>query len=82
VPGLLRALDARYVEPAPGGDLLRTPAVLPTGRNVYGFDPYRVPSAAAVLEGRAAPTSCSRATRPTATACPRAWRSCSGAPTT
>jgi magnesium chelatase subunit H len=52
LPGLARALDARYVEPAPGGDLLRTPAVLPTGRNVYGFDPYRVPSAAAVLEGR------------------------------
>ena len=53
VPGLLRALDARYVAPAPGGDLLRTPAVLPTGRNVYGFDPYRVPSAFALLEGRA-----------------------------
>ncbi|HZF66873.1 MAG TPA: magnesium chelatase subunit H, partial [Gemmatirosa sp.] len=53
VPGVLRALDARYVEPAPGGDLLRTPAVLPTGRNVYGFDPYRVPSAFAQLEGRA-----------------------------
>ena len=53
VPGLLRALDARYVMPAPGGDLLRTPAVLPTGRNVYGFDPYRVPSAYALLEGRA-----------------------------
>lgn len=52
IDGLLRALDARYVPPAPGGDLLRTPAVLPTGRNVYGFDPYRVPSAAAVLEGR------------------------------
>ena len=52
VPGVLRALAGRYVEPAPGGDLLRTPAVLPTGRNVYGFDPYRVPSAAAVLEGR------------------------------
>jgi magnesium chelatase subunit H len=52
LPGLVRALDARYVEPAPGGDLLRTPDVLPTGRNVYGFDPYRVPSAAAVLEGR------------------------------
>jgi magnesium chelatase subunit H len=52
VDGLVRALDARYVTPAPGGDLLRTPAVLPTGRNVYGFDPYRVPSAAAVLEGR------------------------------
>jgi magnesium chelatase subunit H len=53
VEGLLRALDARYVAPAPGGDLLRNPAVLPTGRNVYGFDPYRVPSAAAMLEGRA-----------------------------
>lgn len=53
VPGILRALDARYVAPAPGGDLLRNPAVLPTGRNIYGFDPYRVPSAAAMLEGRA-----------------------------
>jgi magnesium chelatase subunit H len=53
VPGLLRALDGRYVPPAPGGDLLRMPQVLPTGRNVYGFDPYRVPSAAALLEGRA-----------------------------
>ncbi len=53
VPGLLRALDARYVSPAPGGDLLRNPAVLPTGRNIYGFDPYRVPSAVAMLEGQA-----------------------------
>ncbi len=53
VPGILRALDARYLPPAPGGDLLRQPAVLPTGRNVYGFDPYRVPSAMAMLEGRA-----------------------------
>jgi magnesium chelatase subunit H len=53
IPGILRALDARYVPPAPGGDLLRTPAVLPTGRNLYGFDPYRVPSAFALLEGRA-----------------------------
>jgi magnesium chelatase subunit H len=40
------------VPPAPGGDLLRNPAVLPTGRNLYGFDPYRVPSASAMLEGR------------------------------
>ncbi len=52
IDGLLRALDMRYVEPAPGGDLLRNPQVLPTGRNIYGFDPYRVPSAAAMLEGR------------------------------
>ncbi len=53
LPGLLRALDARYVLPAPGGDLLRSPNVLPTGRNIYGFDPYKVPSAFAMLEGRA-----------------------------
>jgi magnesium chelatase subunit H len=53
IDGILRALDMRYVEPAPGGDLLRNPQVLPSGRNIYGFDPYRVPSAAAMLEGRA-----------------------------
>ena len=52
LPGLLRALDARYVPPAPGGDLMRTPAVLPTGRNLYGFDPYKVPSSFALVEGR------------------------------
>ncbi len=52
VPALLRALDGRYIAPAPGGDLLRSPEVLPTGRNVYGFDPFRVPSAFAVREGR------------------------------
>jgi magnesium chelatase subunit H len=49
--GLLRALDGRYVRPAPGGDLLRTPAVLPTGRNLHGFDPFRIPSAFAVRDG-------------------------------
>lgn len=53
VPALLRALDGRFIAPAPGGDLLRNPAVLPTGRNLYGFDPFRVPSAFAVRDGRA-----------------------------
>ncbi|HEX8274770.1 MAG TPA: cobaltochelatase subunit CobN [Longimicrobiaceae bacterium] len=52
IPALLRALDGRWIAPAPGGDLLRTPEVLPTGRNVYGFDPFRVPSAFATREGR------------------------------
>jgi magnesium chelatase subunit H len=51
IPALLRALDARYIRPAPGGDLLRTLAILPTGRNVHGFDPFRIPSAFAVQEG-------------------------------
>jgi magnesium chelatase subunit H len=53
IPGLLRALDGRYVPPAPGGDIVRTPAVVPTGRNLYGFDPYKVPSAYALIDGRA-----------------------------
>jgi magnesium chelatase subunit H len=53
VPALLRALDARYIRPAPGGDILRTSAVLPTGRNIHGFDPFRIPSAMAVRDGKA-----------------------------
>ncbi|MBX9927178.1 MAG: magnesium chelatase subunit H, partial [Hyphomicrobiaceae bacterium] len=52
IPGLLRALDGRFTPPAPGGDLLRTPDVLPTGRNLHGFDPFRIPSAFAVADGR------------------------------
>ncbi len=51
IDGILRALDGRFVAPAPGGDLLRTPQVLPTGRNVHGFDPFRIPSPFAVREG-------------------------------
>ncbi|MBE7220516.1 MAG: cobaltochelatase subunit CobN, partial [Caulobacteraceae bacterium] len=50
-PGVLRALAGRYVRPAAGGDLVRAPEVLPTGRNLHGFDPYRLPSAAASAEG-------------------------------
>ncbi len=52
VSAMLRALDARYIRPAPGGDILRTPAVLPTGRNIHGFDPFRIPSAIAVRDGK------------------------------
>ncbi len=51
VAGLLRALDARFIRPAPGGDILRTPEVLPTGRNIHGFDPFRIPSNFAVKDG-------------------------------
>ena len=51
IPALLRALDGRFIRPAPGGDLLRTPAILPTGRNLHGFDPFRIPSAFAIQDG-------------------------------
>ena len=50
---LLRALDGQFISPAPGGDLIRTPEILPTGRNVHGFDPFRIPSLFAMKDGAA-----------------------------
>ena len=49
--GLVRALSGRYIHPVSGGDLLRAPEILPTGRNIHGFDPFRLPSAFAVKDG-------------------------------
>jgi magnesium chelatase subunit H len=51
IPAIIHALDAGYTRPAPGGDLLRTTDVLPSGRNLHGFDPFRIPSAFAVRDG-------------------------------
>lgn len=48
---IVHALDARFVRPSPSGDLLRSPDILPTGRNIHGFDPFRIPSAFASREG-------------------------------
>lgn len=50
---IVRGLDGRFIRPAPGGDLLRTPDILPTGRNLHGFDPFRIPSAYAQRDGMA-----------------------------
>ncbi|MCI5116222.1 MAG: hypothetical protein D3912_15700 [Candidatus Electrothrix sp. AX1] len=44
-------LEGRYIEPALGGDPLRNPDVLPTGRNSYQFDPRLVPSEEACRRG-------------------------------
>ncbi len=49
---LIHALDGGYLKPAPGGDLLANPEILPTGRNIHGFDPFRIPSRFACEEGR------------------------------
>ncbi len=51
IQAILAALNGRYIRPAPGGDVLRNPDVLPTGRNLHGFDPFRIPSAFAVADG-------------------------------
>jgi cobaltochelatase CobN len=49
-----RGLAARWVDPSYGGDPIRNPDALPTGRNMYGFDPSRVPTRAAYEAGRQA----------------------------
>ncbi len=49
--GVMNALDAKYIPPAPGGDVLHNLEVLPTGRNLHGFDPFRIPSQYAVKDG-------------------------------
>jgi magnesium chelatase subunit H len=50
-PAIVHALDGGYLRPVPGGDLMRNLEVLPTGRNLHGFDPFRIPSAFAVRDG-------------------------------
>lgn len=51
LPALMRALDGRFTPPVPGGDLIRSPDILPTGRNIHAFDPFRMPSEFACREG-------------------------------
>nr|WP_294506968.1 magnesium chelatase subunit H [uncultured Rhodopila sp.] len=53
VAAIIHALDGGYTRPVIGGDLLRTTEVLPTGRNLHGFDPFRIPSAFALKDGAA-----------------------------
>ncbi|GGC34772.1 magnesium-chelatase subunit H [Novosphingobium marinum] len=52
IGAVVRALDGGYVPPAPGGDIIANPDVLPTGRNIHGFDPFRLPSRFACQQGR------------------------------
>eukprot|EP00182_Erythrolobus_australicus_P001344 CAMPEP_0185829060 /NCGR_PEP_ID=MMETSP1353-20130828/17_1 /TAXON_ID=1077150 /ORGANISM="Erythrolobus australicus, Strain CCMP3124" /LENGTH=1385 /DNA_ID=CAMNT_0028526805 /DNA_START=16 /DNA_END=4173 /DNA_ORIENTATION=+ len=46
--GLLSALEGRYIIPGPGGDPIRNPDVLPTGKNLHALDPQTIPTMAAV----------------------------------
>jgi magnesium chelatase subunit H len=48
---LTAALDGGFVPPAPGGDILTNPQVLPTGRNLHGIDPFKMPTRFAVVQG-------------------------------
>ncbi|MEM7546230.1 MAG: magnesium chelatase subunit H [Pseudomonadota bacterium] len=51
IPALMRALGGHYIAPVPGGDLIRSPEILPTGRNIHAFDPFRMPTAFALADG-------------------------------
>ncbi|MFP4475678.1 MAG: magnesium chelatase subunit H [Desulfatibacillaceae bacterium] len=51
ITNFFEGLDGRYVPPGLGGDPLRNPEVLPTGRNSYQFDPRLVPSEEACRRG-------------------------------
>ena len=51
---LLAGLAGRLVPTSYGGDPIKNPDSLPTGRNLYGFDPSRVPTRQAWEAGREA----------------------------
>jgi cobaltochelatase CobN len=52
IPAFLQGLAGGYLVPGLGGDPVRTPEVLPTGRNSYQFDPRYIPSEEALRRGR------------------------------
>ena len=49
---LLKALDGDYVIPGPGGDPIRNPGVLPSGKNIHALDPQAIPTTAAIAAAK------------------------------
>ncbi|UIE39311.1 magnesium chelatase subunit H [Leptodesmis sichuanensis] len=49
---LLLGLEGQYITPGPGGDPIRNPDVLPTGKNIHALDPQAIPTAAAVKSAK------------------------------
>jgi len=49
---LIKALEGEYVLPGPGGDPIRNPDVLPTGKNIHALDPQSIPTTAAVQSAK------------------------------
>ncbi|KAF9593289.1 hypothetical protein IFM89_021045 [Coptis chinensis] len=49
---LKQALEGSYVEPGPGGDPIRNPKVLPTGKNIHALDPQSIPTEAALQSAK------------------------------
>jgi magnesium chelatase subunit H len=49
---LLKGLEGEYILPGPGGDPIRNPDVLPTGKNIHALDPQSIPTTAAVQSAK------------------------------
>lgn len=49
--GLLKGLSGQYLPAKLAGDIVRNPDILPSGYNLYQFDPRLVPSRAAYTRG-------------------------------
>jgi len=49
---LIMALNGEYIIPGPGGDPIRNPDVLPTGKNIHALDPQSIPTAAAIKSAK------------------------------
>ncbi len=54
IPALLAVLDGKYLSTSYGGDPIKNPDAYPTGRNLYGFDPSRIPTKQAWEAGKTA----------------------------
>uniref|UniRef100_UPI00356B3C5D cobaltochelatase subunit CobN n=1 Tax=Phaeovulum sp. TaxID=2934796 RepID=UPI00356B3C5D len=54
ISAVLTGLSAGWIDPSYGGDPIRNPDALPTGRNIYGFDPSRIPTRNAYAAGQVA----------------------------
>jgi len=53
MPALVNALQGGYTPILTGGDPIRNPEAMPTGKNLIGFNPAKVPSQAAYEAGKA-----------------------------
>ncbi|MGF7088855.1 cobaltochelatase CobN [Kroppenstedtia sanguinis] len=48
---LLHGLNGKYIPAKLAGDVIRSPEILPTGKNMYQLDPREVPSPSAIERG-------------------------------
>ncbi len=52
IKSLLKGLNGEFIPTSVGGDPVRSPESVPTGKNMYGFDPERIPTEAAYKTGQ------------------------------